>query len=142
MLISALMTHEVEIIDPEATLQETAQRMLACHIRALPVGERDILVGILTDRDLVTRAITAGRDPTTTRVREVMTPDLVTCFADQEITVAIQLMHERQIHQLVVLSRDHHLVCIIALRDVPTPITVESLIGAGTRSGRTIRWPL
>jgi CBS domain-containing protein len=83
MQISALMTHEVEIIDPEATLYGAAQWMLACHIRALPVGERDALVGILTDRDLVTRAITAGRDPTTTRVREVMTPDLVTCFADQ-----------------------------------------------------------
>ena len=142
MQISELMTQEVGVIAPEATIQEAAQRMQACNIRALPVGERDALVGILTDRDLVTRAITEGRDPKTTCVREVMTPDLVTCFADQEITVATQLMHERHIQQLVVLSRDHRLVGIIALRDVPTPITVESLTGTALRSSTAIRWPI
>ena len=142
MQVSELLTQEVEIIDPEATLQEATQRMQAFNIRVLPVGESDALVGILTDRDLVTRAITEGCDPKTTRVREVMTPDLVTCFADQEITAAIQRMHERHIHQLVVLSRDHRLVGIMALRDVPTPITGESLIGAATRAGMAIRWPI
>jgi CBS domain-containing protein len=142
MQISELMTQEVESIDPEATLQEAAQRMRASHIGALPVGEGTRLVGILTERDLVARAIAEGRDPQTTRVREVMTPDLITCFADQESTVAARLMHERQIRHLVVLSRDHRLVGIISRRDLPTPSAVESLTGAALRSGTALRWPI
>ena len=71
MQISELMTQEVESIDPEATLQEAAQRMRASHIGALPVGEGTHLVGILTERDLMGRATAEGRDPKTTRVRQV-----------------------------------------------------------------------
>jgi CBS domain-containing protein len=142
MQISELMSQEVEIIAPEATLQEAAQRMRASHIGALPVGEGTHLAGMLTERDLVTRAIAEGRNPKTTRVREVMTPDLITYFADEEITVATRLMHERQIRHLVVLSRDHRLVGIIALRDVPTPSSFESLTGAALRAGTALRWPI
>jgi CBS domain-containing protein len=135
MQISELMSQEVEIIAPEATLQEAAQRMRASHIGALPVGEGTHLAGMLTERDLVTRAIAEGRNPKTTRVREVMTPDLITYFATR-------LMHERQIRHLVVLSRDHRLVGIIALRDVPTPSSFESLTGAALRAGTALRWPI
>jgi CBS domain-containing protein len=142
MQISELMTQEVEIIDSKATLQEAAQRMRASNIGALPVSEGNDLVGILTERDLMARAIAEGRDPKTTRVREVMTPDLITCFADQEITVATRLMHERQIRHLAVFSRDQRLVGIISLRDLPTPIGVESLAGAAIRSHAAIRWPI
>jgi CBS domain-containing protein len=142
MEIGALMSREVEIIAPEATLQEAARRMRAAHIGALPVGEGPHLVGMLTERDLVTRAVAEGRDPTTTRVREAMTPELITCFVDEEITVATRLMHERQIRHLVVLSRDRCLVAIIALRDVPTVGSVESLTGAALRAGTALRWPL
>lgn len=136
MRISELMTEEMEIIDPEASLQEAAQRMQACNTGALPVCEGTHLVGILTERDIVTRAIAAGRDPKTTRVREVMTSDPITCFADPEITVATRLMHERQIRHLVVLSRDQRLVGILSLRDVPMPGGAEVL------TGRAIRWPI
>ena len=116
--------------------------MRASHIGALPVGEGTHLVGILTERDLATRAVAEGRDPKTTRVREAMTPDLITCFADQEITVATRLMHERQVRHLVVLSRDQRLVGIISLRDVPMPSSVEALTGAAIRAGAAIRWPI
>ena len=142
MPISELMTQEVEIIGPETTLQEAAQRMRASTIGALPVSEGNHLVGILTERDLVARAIAEGRDPKTTRVREVMTPDLITCFADQDITEATRLMRERQIRHLVVVNRDQRPVGIISLRDVPRPEQVDSLTEASMLAGTAIRWPI
>jgi CBS domain-containing protein len=65
-----------------------------------------------------------------------MTPDLITCFADQEITAATRLMHERQIRHLSVLSRDQRLVGIISLRDLPMPSGAEPFTGCA------IRWPI
>jgi CBS domain-containing protein len=99
-------------------------------------------VGILTERDLVARALAEGRDPQTTRVREVMTPELVTCFADQNITEASRLMHERQIRHLVVVDRDHRPVGILSLRDVPLPERVDARTQASMFAGTAIRWPI
>jgi CBS domain-containing protein len=142
MPISDLMTQAVESIDPEATLQEAAQRMRAASIGALPVREGTHLVGILTERDLVARAVAEGRDPKTARVREVMTPDLITCYADQDITEASRLMRERQIRHLVVVSRDQRPVGIMSLRDVPRRERVDALTEGSMLVGTAIRWPI
>src|SRR5919201_2211202 len=121
MQLRELMTQEVEIICPDATLQEAAQRMRASNIGAVPVCEGNQIVGILTERDLMVQATAEGRDPKTTRVREVMTPELITCFEDQESTEAMRLMHQRRLRHLAVLSRDQRLVGIISLRDLEMP---------------------
>jgi predicted transcriptional regulator len=62
-------------------------------------------------------ATTKGDEPKSTRAHEVMTPELIACFGDQESTEAVWLMQKRQIRHLAVLSRDQHLVGIIPLRD-------------------------
>ena len=142
MPISDLMTQAVETIAPEATLQEAAQRMRAATIGALPVREGNHLVGILTERDLVARAVAEGLDPKTARVREVMTPDLITCYADQDITEASRLMRERQIRHLVVVDRDHRPVGMMSLRDVPMPERVDALTEGSMLTGTAIRWPI
>ena len=142
MQISELMTQAVESIEPEATLQEAAQRMRAAAIGALPVSAGGALVGILTERDLVTRALAEGRHPQTTRVRAVMTPDLITCFADQDITEATRLMRERQIRHLVVVTRDQRPVGILSLRDVPVPVRGDARTQACGLAGTAIRWPI
>src|SRR5919109_3489759 len=135
MQLRSIMSQEVEVICADATLQEAAQQMRASNIGAVPVCEGNRVVGILTERDLMTRAIAEGCDPKTTRVRQVMTPELITCFEDQESTAAIRLMQERQIRHLAVLSRDQRFVGIISLRDLAAPGREEEL------SGSAIRWP-
>ena len=78
MKIKDVMTTGVECVRPETTLQEAAAKMKSLNVGPLPVCEGDRAVGIVTDRDIVIRAISDGRDPRTTPVRDVMTKDVVT----------------------------------------------------------------
>lgn len=136
MQLREIMTQEVESMRLDATLQEAAQQMRASNIGAVPVCEGDRVVGILTERDLMSRATAEGRDPKTTRVCEVVTPELITCFEDQESSEAIRVMHERQLRHLAVLSRDRRLVGIVSLRDLVMPGSEQPL------AGTAIHWPI
>jgi CBS domain-containing protein len=118
MQLKEVMTRDVEVIHPEATLQEAAEKMDALNVGPLPVCDGTRLVGMLTDRDMVVRAISAGRDPKTTKVRDVMTRDVVYAFEDQDVTDAAKLMEDKQIRRLVVLDRDKRLVGIVSLGDL------------------------
>ena len=82
MTLKDVMTPGVEVIAPEATLQQAAAKMRRLNIGPLPVCDGDQLVGMLTDRDITVRAVAEGCDPTTTTVREAMTPDIAYCFED------------------------------------------------------------
>src|SRR5262245_56067255 len=118
MKVFDVMTQGVECIRPEATLREAADKMKALDIGPLPVCENDRLVGMLTDRDITVRATAAGVPPGLGQVRDVMTPDIVYCFEDQDIVEAAQLMEQNQIRRLVVLNRDKRLVGIVSLGDL------------------------
>jgi len=118
MTLRDVMTPKVEVVHPDATLQEAAQKMKALDVGTIPVCDGDRLVGIVTDRDMAIRAIADGRDPNTTQVRSVMTPDVVYCFEDQDVAEAARRMQERQIRRLLVLNREKRLVGIVSLGDL------------------------
>jgi CBS domain-containing protein len=82
MRLKDMMTCDVEVIHPDATLQEAAQKMKGLDVGPLPVCDGERLVGMLTDRDITVRATAEGRNPKTTRVREVMTCDVLYAFED------------------------------------------------------------
>jgi CBS domain-containing protein len=84
---------------------------------------------MLTDRDITIRATAEGRDPTATKVQEVMTCEVVSAFEDQDVTEAAPLMEEHQIRRLVVLNRDKRLVGILALGDLAVHTRDERLAG-------------
>jgi CBS domain-containing protein len=131
MQVHDVMTGGVECASPNATLQEAARRMRELDIGPLPVcGDNDRLVGMLTDRDIVVRAVAEGHDPKTTRVRDVMTPSVIYCFGDQDVTDAARLMKENQIRRLVVLNRDKRLIGIVSLGDLAVDAGDEELVGA------------
>jgi CBS domain-containing protein len=123
------MTPEVEVISPETTLAEAAQRMKSLDVGLLPVGERDRLVGMVTDRDITVRATAEGRDPKTTNVREVMTEQVFYCFEDESIEQAAEIMERAQIRRLMVLNRDKRLVGIVSLGDLAVETGEEELAG-------------
>ena len=83
MQLKDVMTPGVEVIAPEASIYEAAEKMSHLDIGPLPVCDGERLIGMLTDRDITVRAVAAGRDPLTTQVREVMTPDVIYGFEDQ-----------------------------------------------------------
>src|SRR5262245_56651923 len=80
MKVRDVMTKGAECVTPSTTLQDGARKMKHLDVGSLPVCENDRLVGMLTDRDIVVRAVADGCDTKTTTAREVMTPDIVYCF--------------------------------------------------------------
>jgi CBS domain-containing protein len=130
MQLKEIMTRDVEVVRPDATLQEAAGRMKALDVGVVPVCDGEHLMGMLTDRDITVRATAAGRDPRTTRVRDVMTPDVVYCFEDQDVTEAQRLMQERQIRRLLILNRDKRLAGVVSLGDLAVKAGADKVGGA------------
>lgn len=118
--LSQILTARVEVVDPGTSLQESAERMRMLNVGSLPIMEGDRLVGILTDRDIVVRAIAVGRDPRETRVRDIMSSGVVFCFTDQTSLEAEELMQEKQIRRLPILDREYRLVGIVSVGDLAT----------------------
>ena len=116
--ISDLMTRDVEVIDPDETLQGAAQRMDELNVGALPVCSGGKLVGMITDRDITVRAIAAGLSPRDTRVSEVMTEATRTCTPDQSIDEVMKQMGDVQSRRLPVVDDHDALVGIVSLGDL------------------------
>ena len=117
MKVSKLMTRDVHIADPNQSIQEVALQMAKLDAGSLPVGEKDRLVGMITDRDIVVRAVAEGL-PSSTLVRDIMTYDVKYCFDDQEVNDVCRNMGEVQIRRLPVVNRDKKLVGILSLGDI------------------------
>jgi CBS domain-containing protein len=131
MQVKEVMTRGVECTRPSATLQEAARKMRELDVGPLPVcGDNDRLVGMLTDRDITVRAVAEGQDPKTARVQDILTPNILYVFEDQDVTEAARLMKENQIRRLVVLNRDKRLVGIVSLGDLAVDTGDEELAGS------------
>jgi CBS domain-containing protein len=127
--VSEVMTCGVETIGPAATLETAATKMKAHNVGIFPVVEDDELIGVLTDRDIVLRAVSMRMRPEMTRVREVMTPSAVSCYADEDITEASLLMEKNLVHRLIVLDRNEKLVGIVSLSDLAAKTKSAALAG-------------
>lgn len=120
MLVGDLMTRSVELIAPSDSIQEAARKMADEDFGVLPVAEFDRLVGVVTDRDIVTRAIAWGRMPDKTYVRDVMSKDVTYVFEDDSSDEAARKMARLQVKRLPVLNREKRLVGILSLGDMAT----------------------
>jgi len=118
MQVHEIMTPMVHIADPNMTIRDAARRMRADNVGALPVGENDRLIGMVTDRDIVTRAVAEERSPGNTTVRQVMSKGICYCFEDDDAEGAAQVMASHQVRRLPVLNRAKRLVGVIALADL------------------------
>lgn len=118
MQVREIMTSSVDVIAPNRTIVDAAKRMRDENIGALPVGENDRLVGMVTDRDICCRAVAESKAPTDCTVRDVMSEKVTYCFDDDSTEEAARHMAEYQVRRLPVLNRDKRLVGIIALGDI------------------------
>ncbi len=129
MLVTDVMTRGAERIGPTNSLQAAAQKMRNLNVGVLPVCDNDLLVGMITDRDITVRAVADGCDTRLTAVKDVMTPDVVYCFDDQDVQEAAKLMQEQQVRRLVVLNRDKRLIGIVSLGDLAVETGDDNLAG-------------
>lgn len=118
MKIKDIMTPNVECVWPDDTLQEAALKMKELEIGPLPVCDRNHVVGMLTDRDIVIRCVALGYDPQSAKVSDVMTREVICCYDDEEAEVAERLMQTRQVRRILVVNRNARLVGILSLGDL------------------------
>jgi CBS domain-containing protein len=118
MLVSEVMTTPVISIESSANLVQAAEMMRSADTGSLPVVEGGRPIGMLTDRDIVIRAVAEEKDPVQTTVREVITPRLTTVFEDQDVAEAAQLMADDQVRRLLVISRDQRPLGVLSLGDL------------------------
>jgi CBS domain-containing protein len=112
------MTADVTSVPPETTLQQAAQKMRDRDVGSLPVCDSDRLAGIITDRDMVIRAVADGVDPTQCMVSEIMSEGVEYCYVDDDLEEATSHMKKKQIRRLIVLDHNKRLAGILALGDV------------------------
>lgn len=87
-------------------------------IGALPVGENDRLIGMVTDRDIAVRAVANGRDPSKLTAREVMSTGNVYCRDDEDLEDAVRIMEQKQIRRLPVIDDKKRMVGMLSLGDI------------------------
>jgi CBS domain-containing protein len=107
-----------ETIRPGASVQEAAVRMRAFGVGFLPVISGDELVGVVTDRDLVTRALAGGLPGSRVPVSDVMTSNVVCCEAGTSVDTVARTMAVLQVRRLLVVGAGRRLVGVIGLRDL------------------------
>jgi len=118
MQVKEIMTRGLEAIDSTASLQEAAQKMRSLEIGALPVSEGDELIGMITDRDITIRATSEGKNPSSTSVSDVMTPEVHYCFENDDLNEACRIMEEHMVRRLLVLNSEGEPVGFMALSDL------------------------
>jgi CBS domain-containing protein len=112
-----IMTRNVKTATREMTLQEVAALMRDGDMGSIPVVEDGKLVGIVTDRDIVVRAIADGRDAAT-KIGDVMTTEVFSAGENDFVFEAIRLMGDRQVRRVPITNEAGELVGIIAMADV------------------------
>jgi CBS domain-containing protein len=116
--VRELMTSSVVTIEPSATVADAARRMIEQEKGPLPVVEGERVVAMITDRDIIARVVAAGRDPSSLKVSDVATKDLVTIGPDQDEQAARQMMAQHQLDRLLVVEEGDRLVGIISEADI------------------------
>jgi CBS domain-containing protein len=116
--VADVMEREVRVANPDDTVQQVARMMRETDTGALPVGEGDRLVGMVTDRDVTVRLVAEGRDPARTKVREVMSPEVRYVFEDEDVGHVADNMAEQQVRRLPVMNRQKRLVGVVSLGDI------------------------
>jgi CBS domain-containing protein len=116
--LKQIMTPQVDVISPDATAEDASTKMRDLNIGAIPVCDEEGLIGMLTDRDLVVRVMAQRRDPKAVRVGEAMSTEVSYCFEDDNVEKAAQLMSQKQIRRLPILSKSKQLVGIVSLGDL------------------------
>ena len=116
--VADVMTQRPRAVTPQTPLNEVAEVMETDDVGAVPLVEGDRLVGIVTDRDIVVRAVAKGKDPRGMPASEVSSRELLTVSPDDDLSDALKLMAQYQVRRLAVTAEDDRLVGVVSQADV------------------------
>ena len=119
------MTKDLVCCLPTDTVSKAAQMMKDADVGSIPVIEDEQtmkLIGIVTDRDLALQVVAPERDASSTQVEDVMTYEVITCRASDDVQKAVDAMSQHQLRRMPVIDSDHRIVGIISQADVATRV--------------------
>jgi CBS domain-containing protein len=129
MKVKNCMHEGAQWVSPETPITAVAKTMLQQDIGAIPVGENDRLIGMVTDRDIAMRGVANGKDVSHLTVRDVMTSGIVWCRDSDDVNQAAQMMKSKQLRRLPVIDKNKRMVGILGLGDIssaaPQRITAD-----------------
>lgn len=128
MKVKDIMTKDPACVGPDATLGEIATLMKQEDCGSIPIVQGNKLVGIVTDRDIVVRAIAAGKDPKTAKVSEIMSADPICVAPDDDVREAQKIMADRQVRRLPVVE-DGRLCGIVVIGQIARREHDEEKVG-------------
>jgi CBS domain-containing protein len=126
--VKELMHAGVEASAPETPITSIAKKMKEKDIGAIPITDKDQLVGMVTDRDITVRALANGQDISAMTAKDVMTKNVASCQETDTAQAAARVMRERQIRRLPVLNAQRKVVGMVSLGDL-THVVSEELSG-------------
>ncbi len=127
--VQEVMTTNVVYLPSETTLAEAARTMREQDIGDVVVADGPALTGLVTDRDIVVRAVAERFDPASTTIGEIVSKDLVTVRPDDSIQAAALLMRDNAIRRVLVCDDEKGLVGIVSIGDLAERIDPESVLG-------------
>jgi CBS domain-containing protein len=131
MKVKEAMHPGAEWLEASTPLVEVARKMREHDVGAIPIGEKDRLVGMVTDRDITLRAVAESKDAHNLTARDVMSKGIIYCRDTEDVEDATRIMEQKQIRRLPVLDEQKRLVGMLSLGDVahsaPLHISGETL---------------
>ncbi len=118
MKVKEIMTENPKVIQPGTSIKEAAGIMRDLDVGVLPIADGDNMSGILTDRDIVIRAVAEGKDPGEVKAGEIASGDITWCYEDEDVEEVSGKMKKDKIRRLPVVNREDKLVGIVSLGDL------------------------
>ena len=135
MKVKDAMHKGVDWVDPDTPIIEIAKLMRAHDIGAIPIGENDRLVGMVTDRDIVCKGLTQdGFDPGRATARDVMTEGIHCCNEDDDLGKAVRHMESLKVRRLPVINKNKRMVGMLALGDIGSTSASNELVQGWVKS--------
>jgi len=129
MQIKNIMTTNFEMINSTESITEAAKKMKSLNVGVLPVKEDNKIVGMITDRDMVVRALAENKEAGSVTVKDVMSPEIARCSSEDNIEDAADIMKEKKLRRLIVLNSENAPVGIVSLGDIAAKADSEQLAG-------------
>jgi CBS domain-containing protein len=118
MKVKEIMHKGVQWVSPDTPVTDIAKKMKQYDIGAIPVGENDRLVGMVTDRDLALRAIAAGKELSKLTAKDVMSKGVTWCRDSEDLDQAARTMETKQVRRMPVINENKRMVGMLSLGDL------------------------
>jgi len=129
MKISEIMSRNVECIESDTSIKDAAEKMRVLDVGFLPVCEAGHVIGTLTDRDITIRHVADGQNPYRVKARDILTPNVLYCFEDQDLEEVGRYMQAHEVRRVLIFDLTEQLVGIVSLGDISKAVGEQHLAG-------------